>query len=164
MESVESIIAAIEEAFAGVARGSVTLHEAEIIDDYGTAAERLHARARDPEVNWPDVPDSSIQECPAALSFVDPVSWRFYLPAYMRFGLRHLREPRNSAIDHAIYSLTGGGPQLGEFQAERFQTLSEAQARAVRRFLAFASENGQYCDDSVAREALEAYWDPDRRA
>ena len=162
MESVEDIITAIEEAFAGVARGAVTLHEAEIIDDYGTEAERLHARTYDPEVNWRDVPDSSIQECPAALSFVDPVSWRFYLPAYMRFGLRHLRDPRNSAIDHAIYSLDGGGtPQRGEFTLERFRTLNEAQARAVRRFLIFASENGDHCDDRVAKDALEAYWDRD---
>jgi hypothetical protein len=162
MDSAENIITAIEEAFAGVVRGAVTLHEAEVIDDYGTDAERLHARTYDPEVNWRDVPDSSIEECPGALSFVDPVSWRFYLPAYMRFGLRHLRDSRNSAIDHAIYSLDGGGnPQLDEFKAERFRTLNEAQARAVSRFLIFASENGDHCDDRVARDALEAYWDRD---
>jgi len=160
MEAVETVIAAIEAAFGSVARGAVTLHEAEVMDDYGTDAELRAARTCDPEVDWRDVPDSSIRECPAALSFLDPVSWRFYLPAYMRFGLRHLEDSRSSTIDDAIYSLDpGGSPRLDEFKLERFRTLNVAQADAVRRFLVFAVENGGHCDEVVARDALNAYWD-----
>jgi Family of unknown function (DUF6714) len=159
MESVEAVIAAIEKAFRGVVRGAVTLHEAEVMDGYGTDAARREARTRDREVDWRDVPDSSIRECPTALSFLDPVSWRFYLPAYVRFGLRHLEDSRSSTIDHAIYSLDlGGDPRHDGFTLERFRTLNEAQADAVRRFLVFAAENGEHCDDVVAREALNAYW------
>jgi hypothetical protein len=88
-----------------------------------------------------------------------PESWRFYLPAYIRFGLRFLENPRSGAIDHAIYSLDkGDNPNLADYKLERFRTLNFEQARAVRRFLVFASENEDFCDGHVARNALEAYW------
>jgi hypothetical protein len=159
LEPVEHIIQSIEQAFAGVRRGSITLHEAEVLDSYGTDAERQDARTLDTEEDWRQVPDSSIRECPTALSFVDPESWRFYLPAYMRFGLRFLANPNNGAIDHAIYALDKGStPYLFDHQLERFRTLNLEQARAVQKFLAFASENEDVCDSQIARNALEAYW------
>ncbi len=159
MERVEDIIRAIEQAFRGVCRGAITLHEAEVIDDYGTEAQRQRARKLDTEDNWREVPDASIAACPDALSFVDPVSWRFYLPAYMRFALRHLTNSRSGAIDHAIYSLDKGEIRdLADWKLERFRTLDAAQARAVRRFLAFAAENGDFCDGHAAKTALDAYW------
>lgn len=86
MEPVERIIQAIEQAFAGVSRGTITLHEAEVLDSYGTEAERRRARALDTEDDWRRVRDSSIEACPAALSYLDTESWRFYLPAYMPAG------------------------------------------------------------------------------
>ena len=60
---------------------------------------RFRARDLDPERDWRDVPDGSIQECPVGLAFLDSVSWRFYLPAYIRYGLRHPNEgaPRRKA-------------------------------------------------------------------
>jgi hypothetical protein len=159
LESVESIIQTIEQAFSGVRRGAITLHEAEVLDSYGTDAERQDARTLDTEDDWRQVPDASIGECPVALSFVDPKSWRFYLPAYMRFGLRFLTAPSKGAIDHAIYSLDmGDNPTLADYKLERFRTLNVEQARAVQQFLAIASENENFCDGRVARNALAAYW------
>ncbi len=159
MEPVERIIQAIEQAFTGVRRGAITLHEAEVLDSYGTEAERRRARTLDTEDDWRRVRDSSIEECPAALSFLDPESWRFYLPAYMRCGLRFLTEPRNRAIDQAIYALDeGDDPNLASYKRERFRTLNVEQARAVQMFLVFASENEDSCEGQVARHALEAFW------
>jgi hypothetical protein len=156
---VDDIVREIEQAFGGVCRGEVTLHEAEVIDDYGTGAERQKARKLDTEEDWREVPDASIQACPDALTFVDPVSWRFYLPAYMRYGLRHLGGSRNAAIDHAIYSLAKHEDKsLNDYQMERFRTLNAAQARAGQRFLAFAAATGTCCDGDVAKGALESYW------
>jgi hypothetical protein len=83
---VERIIRAIERAFAGVRRGAITLHEAEVLDSYGTEAERRRARALDPEADWREVRASSIEACPAALSFLDPERRRWYLPACLRPG------------------------------------------------------------------------------
>jgi hypothetical protein len=87
------------------------------------------------------------------LGFLDPVSWRFYLPAYIRYGLRH-RDP-----DTSIYALGPAGiRQHQRTTEERFDALDLGQVRAVCAFLAFASQNGEWCDDTFAREALDDYW------
>jgi hypothetical protein len=156
MESVEHVINEIEKAFRGVALGKLTLHEAELLDSYSSDGERMRARELDCERDWRDVPDGAIQECPEALSFLDPVSWRFYLPAYIRYGLRH---PDGGAVDTAIYSLDPAGiRQRSAWTEERFATLSASQVRAVCLFLRFASQHGELCDHSVATEALNDYW------
>jgi len=155
VNAVNDVISAIEAAFRDVFRGALTLHEAELVDRYSaTNAERMAAREVDREDDWRDVPDASIRQCPDALSFLDPVSWRFYLPAYMRFSLRNDFE-----TDAAIYTLNPAGIRQREAHTEeRFRTLNGVQVRAVRSFLRFASENGGSCDDAAAREALEDYW------
>ncbi len=108
MKDIGPIIQAIEQAFAGVPRGSITLHEAEVVDSYGTEAERQRARKRDTEADWCEVPDSSIEECQNALPHLDPESWRFYLPAYMRHGLRHVTSPRcGQTLEHTFTAEPG---------------------------------------------------------
>ena len=156
MESVDRVIREIEDAFRGAPLGSVTLHEAEVMDAYGTEAERGAARDLDRERDWRDVPDASIRECPAALSFLDPLSWRFYLPAYIRYGLLH---PTEGTVDSAIYALAPAGIRQPERTTEeRFNTLDDGQVRAVCSFLLFAAAHGEWCDDVVAKEALDDYW------
>jgi hypothetical protein len=160
MDSIEDIVRAIEAAFAGVRRGQITLHEAEAMDGYASAAERQEARARDPEQDWRDVPAAAIDECPTALCFFDPVSWRFYLPAFMRLGLQRLKDPHNGAMDETIYTLAKGSapPSAVAHALERFRTLNRAQAEAVQRFLKLASEHDDHCDAEAAKDALERYW------
>jgi len=160
VDSVEEVIRAIEGAFRGVPLGKLTLHEAEKMDSYGsTDADLKAARGLDRERDWRDVPDASIRECPVALCFLDPLSWRFYLPAYMRYGLRHLKEVSNSAMSDAIYTLDPAGiRQRQPHTQERFQSLDVGQTRAVCSFLRFASRCGEWCDDSSAKEALDDYW------
>ena len=159
-ESVEDIVRAIEAAFAGVPRGRITLHEAEAIDGYETAEERQEARELDPEQDWRAVPGVSIEECPDALSFLDPEGWRFYLPAYMRWALQHLKDSHSTAIDQTIYALDCGDspPSSVERSMERFRTLTRAQTQAVHRFLSFAADNDDTCDAVVAQQALDRYW------
>ena len=154
MKQVNDVIGEIEAAFRDVPLGERTLHQAELMDRYATDAERLAARELDPERDWREVPDASIRECPDALSFLDPVSWRFYLPAYMRYSLRNDFE-----TDAAIYTLDPAGIRQHEAHTEnRFRTLNGAQARAVCSFLLVASQSGGSGDDTSAREALEDYW------
>ena len=76
VETAEAIIEAIESAFAGTPPGAITIHEAEVIDDYGSDAERRAARERDAEGSWDQVPDWDIEECQDALCFLDPEGWR----------------------------------------------------------------------------------------
>ena len=92
----ERIIDQIRLAFAHVSReDGVTLHEAKVIDDYGSADERIAARVLDLDSHWQDVPDHLIEEHQETLCFVDPKGFRYYLPAYMvwRFGTTGPRIP-----------------------------------------------------------------------
>ncbi|MEO5726786.1 MAG: DUF6714 family protein [Byssovorax sp.] len=74
-DEAEGIIEAIRSAFADVLRGSITIHEAEVIDRYGSDAEHQKARRLDTEESWERVPDSDIEECAAPLSHLDPERW-----------------------------------------------------------------------------------------
>jgi hypothetical protein len=154
-----SIVAQIESAFAGVKPGTITLREAETIDGYGTVAERARARAADREGEWHEVPDQTIDACPNALSHLDPESWRFYLPACMRFVLRTVHQRRRFPMDRLIYALsyTNDGTLDAALRA-RFRLLTAAQAEVVRRFLELAAAHDDLCDAVVARQALDQYW------
>jgi len=150
----DEIVAEINEAFAGVCRGSTTLHEALVLDAQGSEDERKAARARDTEQRWQDVPDAVIESHHSILRFLCPESFRYYIAAYMVWSLRHHRESESLTSDFTIYALSP------RFQmADKFASFSPAQARAVQRYLQFMAEHGEdYSDDKQARFALKAYW------
>ncbi len=154
-----AVLRAIEEAFADVPPGRITIHEAEAIDRYASEAERAAERGRDAERDWREVPDESIGECPDALAFLDPEGWRFYLPAYMRWSIRHLGDGGASMVpDHTIYSLAlSPAAHLRAHQLARFRTLDPGQARAVCRFLRLMAA-AEEVDGLVAGEALASHW------
>ena len=86
-----------------------------------------------------------------------PLPFRsFYLPAYIRYGLRHRDK---GTIDSAIYALDPAGIRQHErITEERFGILNARQVRAVCSFLLFASQSDHWCDHVVAKEALDDYW------
>jgi hypothetical protein len=153
------IMEAIRLAFADVQRGTITIHEAEVIDSYGATEERQAARQRDTGASWKDVPDEEIQECTWALPHLDPESWRFYIPAYMTWALKHFRVSDAVVSDFTIYTFAlSGDESIRSDQLERYALLSEQEAKAVCCFLRFMAANGDHADDVVAGEALEGYW------
>lgn len=161
MDSAEiaKLIEAIETAFAGVPRGAISLHEAEVIDSYGTEKERERARAYDQVEDWRDIPDASIEACPNALPHLDPVGWRFYLPACMRFSLRTVKERRTFDIDRVIYTLALYDDRiLNHYARTRFQLLDAPQIEVVHRYLEIAATDDDLCDAVVARKALQRFW------
>jgi len=157
---MESIIEAIRSAFAGTPRGAITIHEAEVIDEYGSAEERREARMRDTEEDWGEVPDDDIEECTAALCHLDREGWRYYIPAYMIWSLRNFRTSDSVVSDFTIYTfdLTHENRLLRNYQLERFSLLSQEQARAVCRFLRFMVSHDGDADGEVAQLALDKYW------
>ena len=94
----------------------------------------------------------------SALSFVDPQGFRYYIPAFMRFALRHYKDSTSPAIDYAIYHL-GHRHVQREHKEARFTVLDESQTGVICRFLRFMAEytDGQ-ADEAAARQALEGYW------
>lgn len=157
----DELIRSIERAFDGVSReDGVSLNEAEVIDAYGSEAERRAARGQDLEARWQEVSEAEIERHGDVLPFLDPKGWRYYLPAYMTWTIRRLGRSASMSVDSTIYTLAPGtAPELKARALERYKTLSGNQSAVVCRFLRFmcdvVGEDG--CDAVVAREAL-AYW------
>ena len=159
-EEAEAIVDAIRSAFRGVARGAITLHEAEAIDDYGSDDERAAARERDTERGWEEIPDAHVEECVYALAHVDPASWRYYVPRFMLWALHHFRSSDSLISDFTVYTFdpSDTDPNLREYDMARYRTLDAEQARVVCRFLRYMAQNDDHADASAANEALRKYW------
>ena len=157
MDSAEAVIEAIRLAFANVPRGSISLHEAEVIDDYGSEEERAEARRLDTESSWDRVPDSHIEECTSALCHLDPHGWKYYVPAYMIWTLGHFGASDSVVPEFTIYTFdpSVNDPRLREYSMERFRLLDSAQSGAVCRFLRYIADRFAF---RQANEALAAYW------
>jgi hypothetical protein len=161
METADNVIETIQLAFAGVPHGEVRLHEAQVIDNYGSAKERAEARRLDTQSSWNRVSDSEIEECTSALCHLDPEGWKFYVPAYMIWSLRNYRVSDSLVSDHTIYTfnLPEDDARLRDYHLARFRLLDDVQSRAVCRFLRYMAANDDRTDGRVANEALKKYWE-----
>jgi hypothetical protein len=160
-ESREDLIRAIEERFADVRLDDgVTLHEANVIDDYGTDEERMAARRLDNEDRWQEIPDKHIEDYPAILCFVDLKGFRYHLPAYMRWSLRYFDSSDSFTTDSTIYILRlDKSDGLEAWNRERYEVFTEREGNVISRFLRFMVEQGDdRVDAAEAARALELYW------
>lgn len=81
------LLAEIAAAFDGVSReGGVSLHELGALDACGGYIDRQVARARDTVSRWQDVPRDDLADV-YTHTFLDPIGWRYYQPAYMTWWL-----------------------------------------------------------------------------
>jgi hypothetical protein len=155
---VRSALAQIEEAFADAPRPSNgdLLHE-RCMDDNDIV--QLY-----PIEHWRHMPDELVESEYAALSFLSPNGFRHFIPAYMRFALRH-PESGAAAVDSTIWSLAPvlyDDSGLQEFAVSKFSTLSDDQRAAVIAFLEAVCELG---DEYVAGHAGNALgWWREREA
>lgn len=155
MDAKHHVERLIREAFSGVERGKVTLHQAEVMDKYGSSEDEARARELDKDVCWEQIPDQAIMECPDALAYLDPVSWRYYLPAHMLWVLRFGESECSNIAAHLTWDLFGGA-KLDDDATRKFDVLSALQRRAVCVFLRHLSHQ-VWCEDDAAL-ALQVYW------
>ena len=167
-QMADSIIGEIRRAFGKVSRDDgVTLHEALVIDNYGSDAERSAARRLDTDCRWEDVPDQLIQENDSALCFLDPKGFCYYLPAYMVWSLRNYETSESFSVNHPILSLvlseSGSMRQLQldlrQSQLETFAVFNDEQGKAICTFLRFMAQGDEdlvFVDEAL--RALDAYW------
>ena len=155
MERLEQTLAAIEAAFAGTPRpaDAELLHE-RCFDDNDIVA--LYGVA-----HWRELDDATVEREYAALSFLSPAGFRHFIPAYLRFALRHL-DSGAAAVDSTIWSLAPpryDDPGLQAFTASKLEALEEGERAAAVAFLDAVRELG---DDHVAAEAELAltWWRP----
>jgi len=158
----EAIIQEIYGAFRGVPRGEITLHQALVLDGYGTAKEQAAARKHDTDERWEEVPDEHVEHGAWALNHFDPVSWRYYIPRYMIWTLINFRTNDMVTSDFTIYSFDPSTEpdsiHLMEHKLERFRLLNAEQSVVVCRFLRYMGKNPDRADDVSALRALRNYW------
>jgi hypothetical protein len=154
-----ALLEQIRVAFIDVGRdGGVSLHEADVIDDYGSMKERVAARKLDTDCVWRDVPESDIERYFWILSFLDPIGFRYYMPAYMTWTLKHYEHSGSISVDRTIYALDFSD-DLREFAMERYTLMNQEQSEAICAFLRFMEEcMSEDSDFNVAHQALERYW------
>lgn len=157
---LEDLIKTITEAFDGVPQPErITIHVAEAHDEYDYEHDDEH-RQKDFIGRWQDVPHEHIQRCQTALSYVDSIGMRFYLPAYMVWYLLNLR---GSAVtsDHTLYSLNNhpNDPRLLEYHIERFALFNPRQLKTCALFVKYCAEDESgFSDTSFAHGIYKRYW------
>ena len=62
-------------------------------------------RRLDKESQWQNIPQAHLIECSSALSFLDPAGFRFYLPAFLTFGLRAEHPEAHSILSSSYFHL-----------------------------------------------------------
>lgn len=125
-QTQKSLIAEIEAAFAGVTReGGISWSEADAIDDYASPAERAAAREKDREKGWQDLvtdPTWPGSDVPSNWSFLDPIGYRYYLPAALIRAV--MIEPVGGITPEIANRLTRRYvPMLKGLDARQIQTL-----------------------------------------
>ena len=111
--------------------------------------------------HWRALDDATVEREYAALSFLSPAGFRHFIPAYLRFALRHL-DTGAAAVDSTIWSLSPprcADPELQAFTESKLGALDDRQRAAAVAFLEAVRELG---DDHVAAEAELAlsWWRP----
>jgi hypothetical protein len=144
----------IDRAFAGVTLGEgVSLHESQVIDDYGTAEERQVAREPDEKVDWRrlvDHPDLTVYFGIGygGLSFLDAAGVRFHLPACLYRAVRDFDEDGiGDMFESMCYLLT----KSDEYNRGRLAVLSGEQRACVRECLVFFREALESDDEELVR-------------
>jgi hypothetical protein len=150
----------IYDAFSGVTReNGVSWRDAQIADFHG---DESFADYIDTDSTWQDlvddehwVPDQGI----GGFSFLDPIGFRYYLPAAM---IRSI----GSGYDEGVQFHLTVPPRWWTHDApERFSTLNDAQKTCIRHFVEYmmdaAEQNDPEFGSSEAKrweKALKRYW------
>jgi hypothetical protein len=117
----------------------------------------------DTETDWSKISPEKIEMESSALTVFSPVAFRYYLPAYMTWVLRHYSLSHSNTVDHVLYDLDmtekSKDSRRMQIWEERFATLSNAQRKAVLAFLEFMSTiPDNRVDSKAARRAIDSYW------
>lgn len=159
--TTEEVRDLIEAAFRDIRLGSgVSLHQTEVLDEYGGEAEQAAARARDELDDWRKVavdPELKAVHGIGGPSFMDAEGLRFYLPAYMTLALE---EPGTDAIESVLFQLT----HLSDYSRVRLAILNAAQREAVLAFLLWlrATDGGYW--EPLLTKAIDEYWSRDHKS
>ena len=152
------LIKAIQSAFADIKQpGKVTLHIAEAHDDRDYDNDPLY-RKMDHIGRWQDLPEEHIERCQNALSHLDKIGLRYYLPAYI---IWHLKNKDGRPIDYTFFVLdrdVDSDAQIAH-QKEKYSLFTAAQLKAVAAYVKYcADELSDSSGASYATRLYDSYW------
>jgi hypothetical protein len=156
------LIGEITSAFSGVSReGGTTLHEAIAIDDMESAEEQRAARSLDVELSWQDVPDADISDCSSALSFLDEKGFRYYIPAFMTYALKHWEDDEEAVLStsvfHLLHERSKSLRQSDPASIAGRYNFTGAQVAAVARFLRFVLDFNEFRATEATAGAVQKW-------
>lgn len=165
----DRLIDQINNAFQYVTReGGISIREAHVIDDYGSEQEQREARAEETDSHWSEVDVETLDPGGSALSFVDPIGFRYYLPAYMVYALKSdygdaLGEEivDSNVFDSTIFKLNASAlrdQDHTEHQRKRFALFTPKERTCIARFLAFDAECCVFEYEAGSIDALKSDW------
>jgi hypothetical protein len=159
--SADDLLWLIEEAFDGVERGvGITLHQASVIDNYGSEEDFVAAAKLDTEERWQDIPDSTIKANPHVFTFLDPLGFRYYIPAAMSFAVTN-HDDFDTVFTYLALLPTIAPREIGRGMGAAFDldafiqehSFTAMQVSAIYRFICFVAiraEHGMDEDQSAA--------------
>lgn len=156
----DELIAVIHEVFLGVTRdGGVSWSETYILDSAGSKSDQAKARELDTEKSWQELVNDPRWQ-PGLLvggwSFLDPVGFRYYLPAGM------IRAANLSCSIFFPSILNASFIEDREWALNLWSKLDVPQRRAIAHFITFMkkleSELDHASEATKWEQAYESYW------
>jgi hypothetical protein len=91
----------------------------------------------------------------AGISYLDPESWRYYLPVFIGYAISNLTNPNSLALNSFLFSL-----RPPERTPPRFEPLSESERGEITHILDKLAFDDASAWKDQAINALEEYWAP----
>jgi hypothetical protein len=92
-------------------------------------------------------------------AFLDPGSWRHYLPQWIDYAIRHAADRSTTLVDGVLTSL-----RPPDREPPRLASLSPEQEAVAVAFLRHAATSGDAAyDAALAQQVLEEWWVPNAR-
>lgn len=157
--AAKKLLALIHEAFDEVEReDGISLHEADVIDDYGGELARRKARRLDNEAHWSAVQGDDIERYHWVFTYLDAQGFRYYLPAVMSHEIQQLHQCQgdSASLGSLLYCLTPCKKRNNEIFERHISLLNDRQKDVVRLFLWWLVDI--YYDEE-AFIALDRYWE-----
>jgi len=89
------------------------------------------------------------------LAYLDPASWRHYLPCLIDYSFRHMDDPK-MAVEGLLYSL-----RPPDRQPPRLASLTAEQEAVIVAFLDDMAFSDDSANGDLAMQVLEEWWIPD---
>jgi hypothetical protein len=155
------VLSEIARAFPVEPLPAITLRQGQLTDQgmgRSISEEEWEAEGRrDRGVPWPQIEDSALEECDAALSHLDNEDFIYYLPAFLAYLVRDIAAGRRDVgglAGYVIFAIT----DQSNYSLSRVKKLSDTQIGAVINVLRFVRDSGGLYV-AEANEALSRYWE-----